>query len=64
MQLASELFETYNRNLRRIMWAELRDEQLRAARASQFRASLVDNPYVEQTSLAMLYDHVRNERRN
>lgn len=62
MQLGSLNFESYNRNLRRVMWAEFLEEQLRQARLNQFRASIVANPYLEQKSLVMLLDQARNDR--
>ena len=45
MLLGSHNFDAYARNLRRIMWAEFVDEQMRSTRAQHFRASLVESPY-------------------
>ena len=39
--IGSSNFEAYNKLLRRIMWSDFIDEQLRIARENQFRASLV-----------------------
>lgn len=44
MDLGSPTFEQMSRNLRRIMWAEFIDEQIRTLRSNQFRASLVVDP--------------------
>ena len=55
MQLGSATFEAYNRTLRRVMWADFIDEQMRIAREQQYRASLVEQPYVDQPSLAGLH---------
>lgn len=51
MQLGSPAFAAYNRTLRRIMWADFVDEQMRVAREQQYRASLVDEPYQSQPSV-------------
>lgn len=45
MLLGSHNFDAYARNLRRIMWAEFVDEQIRATRSRVFRASIVDSPF-------------------
>lgn len=52
MQLGTPSFEAYNRTLRRIMWADFIDEQIRVAREQQYRASLVEQPYEGQSSVA------------
>lgn len=59
MQLGTRNFSAYNRNLRRIMWAEFLDAQLRLARAHQFRATIVANPLDDKASLTALYTQVR-----
>jgi hypothetical protein len=51
MHIGSPMFEQYNRTLRRLMWADFVDEQMRVAREQQYRASLVDQPYQGQKSL-------------
>ena len=61
MQLGSADFDTYARNLRRIMWAEFIDEQMRATRNQAFRASLVNNPYSNNNpDLAQHFDYHRS----
>ena len=61
MQLGSANFDNYARNLSRIMWAEFIDEQMRATRSHQFRASLVDDPYRNQNvDLAQNFDYHRH----
>lgn len=62
LQLGSFNFETYNKNLRRIMWAEFLDEQLRVARMNQFRASIVERPFLDQKSIVLLINQVRHDR--
>jgi len=63
MQLGSTDFDTYARNLRRLMWAEFIDEQMRISRANQFRASLVEDPFTNSNpGLASHFDYHR--RRN
>jgi hypothetical protein len=52
MQLGSPAFEAYNRTLRRIMWADFVDEQMRVAREQQYKASIVEEAYPPQPSLA------------
>ena len=52
MQLGSPVFEAYNRTLRRIMWADFVDEQMRVAREQQYKASIVEESYPPQPSLA------------
>ncbi len=47
MLLGSLHFDAYARNLRRIMWAEFVDEQMRTSRNRFFRASLVDSPFID-----------------
>lgn len=59
MQLGSPTFEAYNKTLRRIMWADFVDEQLRIAREKQYRASLVEEPYEGQISLVAVMAAVR-----
>ncbi len=54
MQLGTPNFEAYNRTLRRIMWADFIDEQLRIARENSYRASLVKEPFKDQASLTAL----------
>ena len=44
MQLGSETFDTYARNLRRLYWMEFIDHQMRLQRNERFRASLVFPP--------------------
>ena len=64
MQLGTQNFEAYNRTLRRILWADFIDEQLRVARENQYRASLVDKAYSGQPSLAAAIGQHRTERRD
>jgi hypothetical protein len=45
MRVGSAMFESYNRTLRRLMWADFVDEQMRVAREQSYRASLVEQPY-------------------
>ena len=59
MQLGSATFEAYNKTLRRIMWADFVDEQLRIAREKQYRASLVEQPYEGHASLVALMAVIR-----
>jgi len=59
MQLGSPTFAAYNKTLRRIMWADFVDEQMRIARERQYRASLVEQPYDAHTSLVALMAAVR-----
>jgi hypothetical protein len=54
MQVGSPTFESYNRTLRRLMWADFIDEQMRVAREQQYRASLVEEPFKGQQSLVAL----------
>jgi len=49
MRLGSKGFDEYDRNLRRIMWAEFIDQTLHSRRAQRFRASLVDSPFEDAT---------------
>lgn len=60
MQLGSPNFEAYNRTLRRVMWADFIDEQMRVARENSYRASLVQEPYRDQASLTALMTLSRN----
>lgn len=61
MMLGSADFETYARNLRRLMWAEFIDEQIKSTREHQFRASIVGDPYVNNSpDLANHFDRYRN----
>jgi len=59
MQLGTRNFSAYNRNLRRVMWAEFLDAQLRIARAHQFRALIVANPLDDTASLTAVYTQIR-----
>lgn len=52
MQLGTPAFEAYNRTLRRIMWADFVDEQLRVAREQQYKASIVEEAYQDKPSIA------------
>jgi hypothetical protein len=56
------MFETYNRTLRRIMWADFIDEQLRIAREQQYRATLVEEPFQGQQSLTSSLVQSRQQR--
>lgn len=60
MSIGTQNFEIYARNIKRIYWAEFIDLQLRTARANQFRASLVAEPYENQVFLAANYEMARN----
>jgi hypothetical protein len=60
MQLGTPNFEAYNRTLRRVLWADFIDGQLRVARENAYRASLVKEPYREQGSLAAHLALTRN----
>jgi hypothetical protein len=62
MHIGSPMFETYNRTLRRIMWADFIDEQLRIAREQQYRATLVEEPYDRQQSIAKSVVQSRQQR--
>lgn len=62
MQLGSPMFESYNRTLRRIMWADFIDEQMRIAREQQYRATLVEDPYHSQSSIASSLVQSRQQR--
>ncbi|MGQ0673113.1 MAG: hypothetical protein ACT4N2_09580 [Hyphomicrobium sp.] len=60
MQLGSTDFDTYARNLRRVLWSKFIETQVSAARAHSFRASLVDDPYRQSgTELAQTLDYHR-----
>ncbi len=61
MELGTANFVTYNRVLRRIMWAEFIDEQLKVARESRFRASLVDDALPVTQSLVACLDNMRSD---
>ena len=54
MQIGSSNFEAYNKTLRRVMWGDWIDEQMRIAREQQYRASLVEQPYQDQHSIVGL----------
>lgn len=54
MQLGTPIFEAYNRTLRRVMWADFIDEQLRVAREGAYKASLVEEPYKDRANVAAL----------
>lgn len=56
------MFESYNRTLRRLMWADFIDEQMRVAREQQYRATLVDQPFQAQTSIAATVAQSRQPR--
>jgi hypothetical protein len=61
VQLGSLNFDAYARNLRRIMWAEFVDEQMRTTRAQYFRASLVESPFnVSPVDIAPHLEYFRN----
>ncbi len=45
MRLGTPIFESYNRTLRRLMWADFVDEQMRVAREQHYRATLVGQPF-------------------
>lgn len=65
MRLGSADFDIYARNLRRIMWAEFIDEQMRATRSQHFRASLVTDPYENQSpDLAQHFHYHRHRTRS
>ena len=64
MQLGSPAFEAYNRTLRRIMWADFVDEQMRVAREQNYRASLVETPYEGKPSLVATLAAVRQPARD
>ncbi|MFM1813797.1 MAG: hypothetical protein RLZ98_492 [Pseudomonadota bacterium] len=59
MPIGTPNFEIYARNIKRIYWAEFIDSQLRTARANQFKASLVEEPYKDQVFLAANYETAR-----
>jgi hypothetical protein len=63
MQVGSQNFNAYNRTLRRILWADFIDEQLRVARESNYRATLVEEPQPAQASLVKCIDQVRSDHR-
>lgn len=56
------MFESYNRTLRRLMWADFIDEQMRVAREQQYRATLVDQPFQGQKSIAATVAQSRQPR--
>ena len=61
MQIGTTNFETYNRTLRRILWAEFLDEQLKMARENQFKARLVQNEADGGQSLVAAIGSTRTE---
>jgi hypothetical protein len=64
MQVGTENFNSYNRTLRRILWADFIDEQLRVARESTYRASLVeDDSRPAPASLLKVIENARIDRR-
>lgn len=63
MTLGSLNFSNYEKNLRRVMWAEFLDEQLRVARMNQFRATIVENPFADQQTLIALMQQTRKDNR-
>ena len=61
MAMGSRDFDSYARNLRRLMWAEFIDQQVRQTRANQFRASIVADPFDNQNAdLAQHFDYHRH----
>lgn len=50
MQIASVYFDEYSRNLRRVLWSEFVDRQIRDRRRAQFRATLVGDPFENRPS--------------
>ncbi|MEQ1717458.1 MAG: hypothetical protein ABL907_16020 [Hyphomicrobium sp.] len=56
----SPMFVAYTRTLTRIFWAEFVDSQLTAARPSQFRASLVDDPLPGTEHLGKAFEYHRH----
>jgi hypothetical protein len=62
VQLGSPNFESYNRTLRRIMWADFIDEQLRLAREQQYRATLVEEPYQGRPGITNSIAQTRQQR--
>ena len=53
-QHGSATFEAYSRTLRKIMWADFVDEQMRIAREESYRASLVSESFGGCTSLVAM----------
>ncbi len=45
-------FSDYNRNLRRVMWAELIDRQMMLKRRQNFRATIVGDPFAPRPVLS------------
>jgi hypothetical protein len=63
MQVGTANFNSYNRTLRRILWADFIDEQLRVARENAYRASLVeDNLLAAPASLLKVIESARTDR--
>lgn len=53
MQLfGAKHFDDYERNLKRVLWAELIDRQLMAKRRQNFKATLVGDPYAPRPVLS------------
>ena len=53
MQIASNYFDDYSRTLRRVMWSDFIDRQVREQRRMQFRATLVGDPFERSTYSTM-----------
>lgn len=64
MQLGTPAFEAYNRTLRRIMWADFVDEQMRVAREQQYKASIVDEAYQDKPGIASALAQSRKQSQN
>ncbi len=62
MHVGTPMFQSYNRTLRRLMWADFIDEQMRVAREQQYRATLVDSPYQGQKSISASVANSRQMR--
>ncbi len=54
--MGSEIFQSFDRTLRRIYWSRLIDDQIRTVQRENMRASLVISPY---TGLSILADGER-----
>lgn len=63
MQVGSQNFNAYNRTLRRVLWADFIDEQLRIARENAYRATLVEESQPAQASLVKCIDQARADHR-
>lgn len=50
--MGSQLFQVYDRNLRRMFWLSFIDEHMKDERRKQFRASLVGAPCREMPAFA------------